>query len=91
MCGEDMALPASRTIQVMGKKIPDDISVISIENESVSKYLFPAHTTIDPDFPRIGRTAAEKLAGIIRGEIKPKEENIKIENKIIERESVKKI
>jgi LacI family transcriptional regulator len=87
VCGEALGLPVSHTLRVMGKKAPEDLSVISLENETVSQYLYPPHTTIDMNFKEVAKVAVCKLQDLLEGNKKTQAiENIKAY--LIERESV---
>ncbi len=74
-------------LYILDKKIPDDISVISFENDR-SFIHTPPHTTISQDFKEIGRHSANQLMALIKGQnIEPVHEAIDCE--IIQRDSVK--
>jgi len=87
--GEDIALPVVSALHLLGKRIPEDISIISFENTKVSQYLTPMHTTISQPFAEIGALgvktvidlAEHKACGPVR---------IALPNILIERESVMK-
>lgn len=79
-------------LYLLNKKIPDDISVISFEDPNNSRFFTPPHTTVSQNFELLGKTAAEKAIELADGKhtsAKPFE--ILLKNKLIERQSVKKI
>ncbi len=89
LCNEDMvSLEALWLIQEMaGKKIPEDLSIIGMENPGISEFLRPALTTVAQP---LSDMAEESVRLVLNGE------NEKLENrvfpvKIIERQSVKSI
>lgn len=65
-CGNDeMAVGAYQAIHEVGKRIPDDISVIGFDGLEISEYLVPSLTTVyQPSFD-IGYYAAEFLVNAI--------------------------
>jgi len=88
-CGEDTVIEVLYSLNLINKKVPDDISIISFEITAISKYLVPPQTTIYQNFEKIGETAVEMVRKIMKGEKVNKE--IVIKNEIIERETVKEI
>ncbi|OGV33775.1 MAG: hypothetical protein A2020_11655 [Lentisphaerae bacterium GWF2_45_14] len=88
LSGEGRALILNHSLYLMKKRIPDDISVISFEESNVSSFLCPAHTTVSQDLDKIAEIAVDMIFKIEREA--PKEPlNIVLENKIIERDSIK--
>jgi LacI family transcriptional regulator len=65
-CGNDeMAVGAYQAIHEVGKRIPDDVSVIGFDGLEISEYLVPSLTTVyQPSFD-IGYHAAEFLVDAI--------------------------
>jgi len=57
--GEDQALPAVHALNLLGIKIPSDLSVISFENANISPFLYPEHTTIAQNFADLGNWAVK--------------------------------
>lgn len=90
MCVSDLyAIPAIRALREMGLNVPDDVSVIGIDDILLSKYVYPRLTTVRIDRKTMGTSAMELLDKHIKGE---KAESLIIgNNEIIERESVRKI
>jgi LacI family transcriptional regulator len=88
--GEGAALQFCYAMFLMQKTIPEDISVISFETANFSKYLAPPHTTIDQNFECLAHEAVNRLESLIAGNDK-QELHVRLGNRIIERESVKKL
>ena len=65
---DTMALAAVRALCDAGLRVPDDVSVISIDGISVSQYAIPALTTLVQPAEELGRTAVDMLVAMIRGE-----------------------
>lgn len=68
LCANDQVAKAvlSRTAQ-LGLSVPDDVSVIGIDNdELICQHTHPPLTSILPDFEHAGYLAAQKLAEVIR-------------------------
>ena len=89
-CSSDMC--AIRIIQAAGNmniKIPEELSLISIDDIILSRYVFPPLTTVSYDKEYIGRTSAGLLLKLMDGE---KAENIVIRrHTVVERMSVREI
>jgi LacI family transcriptional regulator len=84
-----MAMGAIRAITDLGKKVPDDISVIGFDGIELASYLVPLLTTIKQNAEEISKRSVEILWGCIsRGERAVHE---KIPFEFIPGESVKDI
>lgn len=67
-CGNDMtAIGAIRAIKDRGLKIPQDISVISIDDIDAAQYLSPMLTTVHIPLEEMGRQAAKTIIDRING------------------------
>ena len=86
---ETFGTKANYALYLLGKKIPDDISLISFENEQTSQYLIPPQTTIQQDFSSMAKAAVELAEKVIRGEKISIESSKVWDNTLIERNSVK--
>ena len=87
-CGEDAPLEVMYALNLLNKRVPDDISVISFENNNLSPYLNPPHTTVCQHLDEIGRAAVEEIENIIDGKTGNLSDKI-IKNTLIERASVR--
>jgi DNA-binding LacI/PurR family transcriptional regulator len=56
-----MAIAAMRTLQAMGRRIPDDVAVIGYDDLSLASYVTPTLTTISQKVPLAGKLLAEAL------------------------------
>lgn len=85
-CATDFyAMRALRKIYHKGIRVPDDISVIGIDDVLSSKYLIPALTTMAVDRQEMGRLGIELLQKAIKGE--PCQSVVLPQCKLIVRES----
>ncbi len=61
-CANDLtAIGAMKAIKEMGHKIPEDISIISIDDIDTAQYVSPMLTTIHVPLEELGKTAAKIL------------------------------
>ncbi|MFJ5623175.1 LacI family DNA-binding transcriptional regulator [Peribacillus loiseleuriae] len=84
-----LAAGAMRAIIESGKKVPDDISVIGVDNIELAKIVTPTLTTMNIPKREIGRRLVQQLLDQLHNE-KKVETFIEAEVTLIERESVKK-
>ncbi len=57
-CSSDaLAILAMRSLKAIGKRVPEDISVVGFSDMLIASYSTPSLTTIAQDFKEIGRTA----------------------------------
>lgn len=88
-CGNDaMAIGCYQAIDELGKKIPDDISVIGFDGLKLSEYMIPQLTTVKQPSSDIGFYAARFLIDTIEFPQR-KVPNKVFETKLIIRESIK--
>jgi len=80
-----LAFGAMEALREAGACVPEDVSLISFDDNEASHFLHPALTTFRQDRAAIGRTAAELLLGRIKGREAPL--RMKIPVRLIERES----
>ncbi len=88
---EDLVVEATFVLtNMMNLKIPDDISIIGMENPKVSQFLNPPHTSIYQPLDKLANQAMGLLMRLINnGKTEP--EQVVIPNELIERESVREI
>ena len=67
--------------------IPEEISVLGLDNIPISEFFSPALTTLALNYKKISERIYEKLNNMMNG---IKENSEEIQGEIIERESVKK-
>lgn len=61
------AIIAMQAVNDSGLKVPDDVSVLGFDNIKISKLLNPPLSTVSQPLYDMGRTAANKLINIIKG------------------------
>jgi len=86
-----MALGCYKAIHEMGLKIPDDISIIGHDDIEYSSYIIPTLTSMYLSMYELGKKSGEMLLRKINDNSNANPENIIIEPKLIERESVKNL
>jgi DNA-binding LacI/PurR family transcriptional regulator len=88
LCANDLiAIGAIKTINKMGLKIPEDISVVGFDDLIISGYLTPPLTTVRQPLFHLGKEAVITLMSMVRGE-KGAYQEIEIETRLIVRDSV---
>lgn len=70
IAGEGYEGPVLRTLAMLGKRIPEDLSVITYETPE-SCFRTPRQTTIGQDFPAIAAAALHLLETMLKGETHP--------------------
>ncbi|MBN9307695.1 LacI family DNA-binding transcriptional regulator, partial [Devosia sp.] len=70
----------------LGRRVPDDYSIMGFDNLSVSRMVYPALTTVDQSILDKGKLAGNLIAKILRKEAAPRETLLPV--RIIERDSV---
>lgn len=63
-----LAYGAMRAIREAGLRIPEDISIIGVDNNQVSDYMTPALSSIETTADEVGKIAGEMLIGRIQGD-----------------------
>ncbi|MCF7927108.1 MAG: LacI family transcriptional regulator [Candidatus Izimaplasma sp.] len=84
---DQVAMGFIKALQDNGVKVPEDVSVIGVDDLPFSKHYCPALTTIQQDTTKIGLTAAKKLIDMMKYKEANKKGITKIPVKIIERDS----
>jgi LacI family transcriptional regulator len=96
---ELFAVTAIKVASKLGKKVPEDISVIGFTDGIISKYSTPSITTVSQNGIKMGAKAAKMLIERLEmeeienedGEIEEHYRTEVIETELVERESTKKI
>lgn len=84
------ALGAYRAIAEQGLNVGEDISVVGFDNIEMSRFIYPALTTVNCDTSEIAHVTTELLHGRITGKRFDKPQEIILPAQIIYRDSVKK-
>lgn len=83
-----MAMGAYRAIRHAGKSIPDDISVVGFDNQSlIAPWLEPPLTTVQLPHEAMGRWAVEHVVGVLSGAIEGPRQR-RMECPLVARDSV---
>ncbi|HCS73094.1 MAG TPA: hypothetical protein DIW17_04375 [Clostridiales bacterium] len=91
-CAADIyAIGAIRGIKQLGLRIPEDVSVIGIDDILVSSYIDPPLTTIRVDDEKLAKMGFDMLFKSITGSTHDKIHEIFSEFAVIERQSVRQI
>lgn len=83
-CNDLMGVGAVNACKRMGKKIPNEMSIIGYDNISLSRFIEPKLTTMDQNMFALGSNAAELLIEKIES---GKNKRIVLDNVLVERES----
>ena len=87
---DSMAYGVMRAVREAGLNIPDDISIIGVDNNEVSEYTSPALSSVVIPVGELGQMAADMLLDRINGEESPYR-MVYLSPRLCERESVKDI
>ncbi|MFB4276652.1 LacI family DNA-binding transcriptional regulator [Nonomuraea sp. MTCD27] len=86
-CYNDLlALGAIRALTRAGRRIPDDVAVVGVDDIEEGQYSTPSLTTVAPDKGELARRAVDTLLESIRGELGSPPE-IVVPHRLIVRES----
>ena len=77
---------ALKAIEDHGLRVPEDISLICIDDEPVAAHLNPSITVYAQPLREIGAKASELLADMMNGK-RPKEKHYRLQGHLIQRES----
>ena len=65
---DEMAAGLYRALAEVGRRVPDDISVVGFD-DVLAEYLWPPLTSVSQDFETIGAELVRVLLGLVRGEL----------------------
>lgn len=82
---DEMAFGVLRALHEAGKRVPEDVSIVSVDGIPLSAFASPALTTVRQPFETLGRAAALRLFGLLEGT--PADDLPVIEPKLIVRAS----
>ena len=99
ICNDMMALGAIRAINDLGKRVPDDFSLIGFDNIPLSKTVYPSLTTMSQPITKMADLVIELLLEKISlkqkqkrtNEEEPQYNRMILEAELIERDSCKRI
>lgn len=88
-CASDlMAIGSIRALEKMGKKVPDQVSVIGFDDIPISQYMSPALTTVHQNIYEMGYQATQLLVDML--EKRKVKRTVILKTELIERGSAKK-
>jgi LacI family transcriptional regulator len=61
-CNDEMAITAMQVAQELGRRLPDDLSIIGFDNIDLAEHVTPGLTTMHVDKISMGRLAVQLLA-----------------------------
>ena len=64
---DEMAFGVIRALHEAGRAVPDDVSVVSVDDIALAAYASPALTTVRQPFEAVGMAAARRVIGEIEG------------------------
>jgi LacI family transcriptional regulator len=64
---DDAAIGVLAALKEMGKRVPEDVSVVGFDDQRSSPYLTPSLTTVRAPTEEVGRVAAQQMIKLIRG------------------------
>jgi len=64
---DDAAIGVLAALREMGKRVPEDVSVVGFDDQRTSPYLTPSLTTVRAPTEEVGRVAARQIINLIRG------------------------
>lgn len=69
LCGNDeLAFGVIRALQLHGRRVPDDVSVVGFDDHPLAAFCTPPLTTVGQDFGQLGRAALGLLLARLGGE-----------------------
>lgn len=81
------AIGVLRAVRAMGRRVPDDISVVGFDDIDLAAWLDPPLTTVRQQKTALGRWAVETLDGLSSGTIAPDSTLRRLETPLVVRES----
>ena len=86
-CSDLMAIGGMRAARQKGFKVPQQISFVGIDDIFISKYYYPALTTVHIDVEEMGKKSMEMLHAQIEGTLEKRIYTVRSDNLVV-RESV---
>ena len=83
---DELALGALRTLADRGRRVPDDVAVIGIDDVEDGRWSVPRLSTVAPDKGAIARIAVESVLGRIAGDVSEPAEVV-VPHELVVRES----
>ncbi len=67
-----MALGVFRALHELGRRVPEEVSVVGFDDAPQSAYYWPGLTTVRQEFSRLGEAAVDLAVRSLRGESSPR-------------------
>ncbi|MBM3245061.1 MAG: LacI family transcriptional regulator, partial [Candidatus Omnitrophica bacterium] len=87
VASDSMALEVMTVVREMGKKIPDDLSIVGFDDNPSGLYGPVALTTVRQPLVRMAQMSVEELNAIMNAEKRPKTKKIVLPTELVIRES----
>ncbi len=84
-----MAIGIEAALRDLGKRVPEDISVVGFDDIDLAQVAYPKLTTVHQDMTQKARLAAETMLTLLKGEEMPANRNVILPVSLVERDSVK--
>ncbi|KAB1653816.1 LacI family transcriptional regulator [Pseudoclavibacter chungangensis] len=65
VASDEMAFGVLRAMHEHGRRVPEDLSIVSVDDIDLAAYAAPSLTTVRQPFGEIGRLAAERLIDVL--------------------------
>jgi DNA-binding LacI/PurR family transcriptional regulator len=62
---DSLAFRAVEVLRAAGRRIPDDVAVVGIDDVAIASEMVPPLTTVRIPLEEIGRRAAHRIAGLV--------------------------
>ena len=82
---DEMALGLMRALHELGRRVPDDISVVGFDGIALSEYAYPPLTTVKQDFHTIGHELVRILLEQLRSQSRPAQDRLVVPTELIVR------
>ena len=87
-CSDWMAIGGIEAVEELGKRVPDDFSIIGYDNITVAGHLNPPLTTVSQNYLELGRVATRILLHERNTEGQPVHQRALLRPRLVVRESV---
>jgi LacI family transcriptional regulator len=79
--GENASMPIWHSLQLLDKKIPEDLSVVLFETPGVTPYMLPTPAVVKQDYDLLGKRILENIMGLLDGSVKKVNEILPVQFK----------
>ena len=82
---DEMALGFMRALHELGRRVPEDVSVVGFDGIALSEYAYPPLTTVTQDFHTIGRELVRLLLEQIRSQTRAPAQRVLVPTELVVR------